>query len=297
MVPEPNYTYFCAMLRLGFLSLFLLLLFSGAAQPLMTPADTVASYQPVLLQVPGYDAARSYVLSQSSLNLHDTGVFLIQKDKLVVERDWLFYYLLAIFLFFGILRSTYSRYLNDLFRFFFRTSLRIEQIREQLVQAGLASLFYNLFFCFALGLYCYLAASYFHASLKLQEWLVPLLTTLLLALLYFGKYIFLVLSGWLFNASSATHAYTFIVFLMNKVAAIAILPFLPLLAFGNATVQAVAITLSLAVLLLLFLYRFLRAYQPVRQVMQLSRFHFFMYLLGVEVAPLLLIYKLLDRLF
>lgn len=297
MLPEPNSAYFCAMLRLGFLSLFLLLLFSGAAQPLIGTANNVDSSRPVLLQVPGYEAARNHVLSQSRLNLYDNGVFLIQKDKLVVERDWLFYYLLAIFLFFGILRSTYSRYLNDIFRFFFRTSLRIEQIREQLVQAGLASLLYNLFFSLALGMYGYLAASYFHASLQLQEWLVPLIATILLALLYFVKYIFLVLCGWLFNARSATNAYTFIVFLMNKVAGIAILPFLPLLAFGNTTVQAIAITLSLAMLILLFLYRFLRAYQPVHQVMQLSRFHFFMYLLGVEVAPLLLIYKLLARIF
>lgn len=285
------------MLRYGLFIAFLLLLLGTEAQPLVQGLDTTVVPQLVATSAPGYDSARSYILHQSSLNLFDAGVFLIQKEKLVVQQDWLFYYLLTVFLFFGILRISYSRYLNDLFRFFFRTSLRIDQIREQLVQAGLASLLYNLFFAFSMGLYVYLVANYFHASLKLQEWLVPLFAALLLALLYLGKYTFLNLSGWLFNARAATNAYAFIVFLMNKMAGIAILPFLPLLAFGDATLQAIAITLSLTVLLLLFLYRFMRAYQPVQQLMQLSRFHFFMYLLAVEVAPLLLIYKLLARIF
>jgi hypothetical protein len=289
--------YFCGMLRTGLLTLFLLLCLSGLAQPVLLPADSTAYAGPVAPQLPGFDSARNFIVAQSSLNLHEPGIFLIQKEKLVQEKDWLFYYLLTVFLFFGILRISYNRYLNDLFRFFFRTSLRIDQIQEQLVQAGLPSLLYNLFFAVALGLYCYLLAAYFHASLKLDEWMVPLLAALLLALLYLGKYIFLYFSGWLFNARGATHAYAFIVFLMNKVAGIAVLPFLPLLAFGNETLQAVAVTLSLSILMLLFLYRFMRAYQPVQQLMQLSRFHFFMYLLAVEVAPLLLIYKLLARVF
>jgi Domain of unknown function (DUF4271) len=118
-----------------------------------------------------------------------------------------------------------------------------------------------------------------------------------LLVLYLGKYLFLKLSGWLFSINAATETYTFIVFLINKVAGIAILPFIIVIAFSGAGIVAVAISLSLVMVVGLFLYRFLRAYQPVQSAIQLSRLHFFIFFMAVEIAPLLLIYKVLLRFF
>ena len=283
------------------LSMFL---FAGAASVAQdsavrtsAAADTIAASMRNAPVTPPYDSCRQLVLQQVRLNISAPGEFFLQKEKISIHKDWLFYYILGLLLFFGVLRVSYPRYLNDLFRFFFRTSLRVNQIREQLAQSGLQSLLFNIFFALAFGVYVYLVAIHFKASVKTEEWLLPFVATVSLLLLYAGKYFFLKASGWLLNIHAATEAYTFIVFLINKVAGIVILPFLIVLAFSPLAISNIVVTISVALVLVLFLYRFLRAYQPVQAEIKVSRFHFLMYLLAVEVAPLLLIYKLLSRFF
>jgi hypothetical protein len=243
-------------------------------------------------------SVRSYILTRLlRLKIKDAGVFVIQKEKANDQKDWLFYYIIALLLMFGVLKLSYIRYFNDLFRFFFRTSLRINQIREQLVQSGLQSLLFNVFFALSFGLYIYLLVNYYDASIQLNRLLLPFLATGCLVLLYGGKYLFLKISGWLFSISNATETYTFIIFLINKVAGIAIIPFLVLIAFAQEPLTAIAVTLSLILVVGLFMYRFLRAYQPVQAEVKVSRIHFFIFFLAIEIAPLLLIYKLLIRFF
>ena len=113
-----------------------------------------------------------------------------------MQKEWLFYYILGLSLLFGLLRLSYLRYFNDMFRVFFRTSLRVNQIREQLVQSGLQSLLFNLFFAVAAGTYVYLLIDYFDVSIQVPELFIPLITAGVIALLYLGKYIFLHFSGW-----------------------------------------------------------------------------------------------------
>lgn len=251
-----------------------------------------------IVPVPSLDSCRNYIIKKLlHLNVKESSQLLVQLQKLSTSKDWLFYYLLALLFFFGLIRMNYARYFKDLFRFFFRTSLRVNQIKEQLVQSGLQSLFFNIFFAFSFGTYIYLLSVYYHSSLQVSNWLIPFGATFCLLVLYMGKYLFLKLSGWLFSISAATETYTFIVFLINKVAAVAILPFLIIIAFAATTVVDIAVTLSLVLVIGLFLYRFLLAYQPVQQEVKVSRLHFFIFFLAIEIAPLLIIYKVMIRYF
>lgn len=248
--------------------------------------------------VPSLDSCRNYIIKKLlPFKVTGSSQLLLQPQKLKIEKDWLFYYLLALLFFFGFIRINYARYFKDLFRFFFRTSLRVNQIREQLVQSGLQSLFFNIFFAFSFGTYIYLLSVYYQSSLQVSNWLIPIGATLCLLVLYSGKYLFLKLSGWLFSISTSTETYTFIVFLINKVAGVAILPFLIVIAFAATEVVDIAVTLSLLLVGGLFLYRFLRAYQPVQSEVKVGRLHFLIFFLAIEIAPLLIIYKVLIRFF
>jgi hypothetical protein len=115
----------------------------------------------------------------------------------------------------------------------------------------------------------------------------------LLILLYFTKYLFLTFSGWVFNVKEATDTYIFVVYLINKIVGIVLIPFILILAFSNRQVVDIGVTLSFLVLLLLFLYRYLISYAPVRKEVKVSPLHFFFYILAFEITPLLLIYKVL----
>ena len=212
--------------------------------------------------------------------------------KISISQDLLFYVLLAMLLWMGILKSGYEKYYSDLFTVFFRSSLRQHQIREQLLQARLPSLLYNLFFVGCAGTFLYLIAA--QRAIRVgtySPWELWLASVGIVALLYVAKFLGLKLSGWIFGMSGAVDTYIFIVFLVNKILGVALLPIVILLAFSKEPIQSAAATLGILLVAGMLIYRFIRSYRPVWEEVQMSRFHFFLYLCTFEIAPLLLIYK------
>lgn len=212
--------------------------------------------------------------------------------KISISQDLLFYVLLAMLLWMGILKSGYEKYYSDLFTVFFRSSLRQHQIREQLLQARLPSLLYNLFFVGCAGTFLYLIAAQHAIRVgTYSPWELWLASVGIVALLYVAKFLGLKLSGWIFGMSGAVDTYIFIVFLVNKILGVALLPIVILLAFSKEPIQSAAATLGILLVAGMLIYRFIRSYRPVWEEVQMSRFHFFLYLCTFEIAPLLLIYK------
>jgi hypothetical protein len=92
---------------------------------------------------------------------------------------------------------------------------------------------------------------------------------------------------------SAAAAYIFIVFIINKVIGIFLLPVNILLAFIDEPFFSTVLVLSWVGIGVLFLYRFILGYSAIRNEVRFNLFHFFLYLCAFEAAPLLLIYRLL----
>jgi hypothetical protein len=72
-----------------------------------------------------------------------------------------------------------------------------------------------------------------------------------------------------------------------------LLPIIALLAFPTPGLMPVVLTISYILVAGMLFYRFIISYRPVRSEIKLNRFHFFLYLCAFEIAPLLLIYKVL----
>ena len=62
------------------------------------------------------------------------------------RSEGLFYSLLGMLLVLAVLRRSFPKYWSDLFRLFFRTTLRQRQLRDQMELASLPSLAMNIFF-------------------------------------------------------------------------------------------------------------------------------------------------------
>jgi len=217
--------------------------------------------------------------------------------KNFIGKDWLFYYLILLLILFGFLRRAFAKYFHDLFRVFFKTTLKQRQTQEQLLQSPLPSVFMNGFFVLSAGLYANFLLSYFQLSVTENFWLQYLYCAGTLASIYLVKFIGLKITGWLFNVSNATDSYIFIVFIINKMLGIYFLPFLLLLAFATPSLYHAAMIISWFGIGLLLIYRFILSYGAVRKEVKLNSFHFVLYILGFEVVPLLLIYKLLLLIF
>jgi len=225
------------------------------------------------------------------LNTTSKPVGMPNKIKDRKSQDLLFYFLLIVVALLSFFRFFYTRYFNTLFRVFFNTTLRQSQLTDQLLQAKLASLLFNILFLIAAGLYAYFLLIHFNWISEGQNWFFLFISIGGMTAIYLAKYITLKFTGWLTGNTGILDTYIFITFLINKIIGIILIPIIVVLAFSDWIVKDIAIIISLLVISLLSLLRFFRSYGLLQHQIKVSRFHFFLYIIGLEVLPLLLIYK------
>ena len=218
---------------------------------------------------------------------------MVSKVRHYSSPESVFYLILLITALLAFFRYFYTRYFNNLFRVFFNASLRQSQLTDQLLQAKLPSLFFNIVFILTGGIYVYLLLSYYHWIQPNNFWLVAFYCALSLAIVYIGKLISLKFTGWVTGYSEVTNTYIFIIFLINKILGILLLPFAVIIAFSTPSLITASVIISLLLISLMFLLRFFRSYGLLQHQLKISKLHFFMYVAGVEIIPLLLIYKAL----
>ena len=226
------------------------------------------------------------------LPFQKTPVYEIIAERKPMGKEVLFYILTGLVALLAGIRLIFPKYFKNLFLLFMQTSMRQKQTRENLLQNNLASIFLNILFMVSAGIYITLLVLYKHwVDLSFNHLL--LYGVVFLFVVYLVKYIFLAFSGWVFNVPEATSAYSFVVFLVNKVLGIILIPFVWIITFSPLPIKQVAITISAGIILVLFLYRYLISFGVIRTNLKVSVLHFFLYLCAVELLPLFLIYKLL----
>ena len=221
---------------------------------------------------------------------------------LVTVKRWdgkevFFYAIVVLLFFFALLKNAFSRYLDDLFRVFFRTTLKLRQTKDQLISAPLPSLLFNILYTLSAALFITLLFQHFGMGKQFGFWMLFVYCIAGLLLIYTIKFVMLKLCGWMLRITEATDTYIFIVFTTNKVMGILLLPFIVGLAFMSGDAYQAIFFLSICFLAMLFIYRFYLSFVSVQKQMRINLFHFALYLLAFEITPLLLINKLLVRFF
>ena len=311
---------------LRFYSLFIFLLsvsIVGSAQAVidsanipaldsLIPKDTIVFVKDSLIKLNGDSVSKRPVFADSMwqfnrdiplkrqilsrhpyFNFNVKAAPLISGKKEFQGKEVLFYVITALVIIFALLKLAFAKYFNDLLRVFFRTTLKQRQIKEQLIQTPLPSLMFNGFFVASAGLYINFLLHYFKFTPVANFWLLFLYCCIGLSIIYLVKFVGLIILGWLFNMQKAADSYIFIVFIINKIIGISLLPFLILLGLTEGVMYIVALVMSWCCVGGLLLYRFILGFTAIRNEVRFNLFHFLLYLCAFEIAPLLLIYKLL----
>jgi len=224
------------------------------------------------------------------LDAYSKPVANFQQVRKIVSKDLIFYILLGLFFYLAVLRAAFPRYFGNLVRVFFNTSLRQSQLTDQLLQARLPALCINIFFACIGGVFLYLILNKF-GIYSYNNWKVLLYTIPAIALVYLGKYFILLFTGWLTGFKQEVGTYIFIVFLFNKILSLFLLPLAVVIAFAETSIAQIALVISFIVIGLWLLLRFYRSYSLLQHRLKVSSFHFFLYVIGIEILPILLIYK------
>jgi len=206
------------------------------------------------------------------------------------ERTEMFYLLAALFFFLGLFRLIFYRYVSNLFQVFFNTSLRQSQLTDQLLQARWPSFLLNIFFCLVLGFYLFLlliakgcSSAYFFRGL--------FICTGLVALVYVTKLLVTRLMGWVTDQAAVSAEYVFILFLFNKMVALFLFPLVIIVAFAGGWLHSLAMVLTVILFACWIILRYYRAFGLFSRRIQISRFHFFLYVIGIEILPIVLLWQ------
>lgn len=228
------------------------------------------------------------------LNTQSKPVSFVSDLRNPVRMNGMFYLLAVLLLFFGILRTAYSRYYSTLFRVFFNTSLRQSQLSDQLLQSKLASMYFNLVFLFSAGFFIYLGLQKIVFGRAGINWFLLGLCIIILLATYLLKYILLQFLGWVTSNSDAVGTYIFIVFLINKIIGILLLPAIVIMAFSKPELTQSIFLIYLMIIGILLLLRYYRSYNLLQHKLGIGYFHFMIFVFAMEILPIILIYKAAD---
>jgi Domain of unknown function (DUF4271) len=247
---------------------------------------------PVITITNQYESALQTIQKQNTfLNSQGTPVNMAVKIKKTKPTDTIFYLLATLVFLMGLIKFFFARYFTNLFKVFFNTSFRQSQLADQLLQAKLPSLFFNAFFIISGGVYIYFLLLQYKFITDIHQWKILASCIMVLGLVYLAKFSTLKFTGWVTGYREVTDAYIFVIFLICKIIGVLLVPFIILMAFTDAVIAKGSALASLLIVVLLLLLRFLRSYGLLQNQLKVSRFHFFLYIAGVEILPLLLIYK------
>ena len=278
------------------LSLFFLLFLAWCLPGHSQVADSLAIKDSVTVGViqPPVSTLTSILKDNKFLNSGSQPVALAVKKRMPVKENAVFYLLAGLLFFFGIVKTIYARYFSTLFRVFFNSSLRQNQLTDQLMQARLPSLFFNLVFLISASLYVYFLFQKISFNRSDLNWTLLLACLLGFAVIYAGKFIAVKFVGWITGFNSEADTYIFIVFLINKIIGICLLPVLLILAFSDVMVVKIVITLSFILIGIMLLLRFIRSYGLLQHKLKINQFHFALYVFSFELLPLAIIYKAVE---
>lgn len=242
--------------------------------------------------IPSYQTTfQNFLKENSFLNSKGKPLAMSVYFRKKVSEDGIFYILLVVIAALSFLRFFYLRYFNNLFRVFFNTSLRQSQLTDQLLQARLPSLFFNIVALISGGLFSYFLLRYAGIFIQSNPFTITIVCSLCMGVIYLLKFITLKFTGWVTDYKEVTNTYIFIIFLINKILGILLLPFIVVMAFSIPVLIKVSAISAILLTVLMFLLRFFRSYGLLQNQLKISHTHFIMYIVGIEIVPVLLIYK------
>lgn len=244
---------------------------------------------------------RNFNLTQGILSHHPYFTFVREpvispyvKRKKKPGKEVYFYTLAGLMLLFAGFRTTFSKYFDDLTTLFFRRTLKQNQLQQQLSQNTLPSFLFNILFVLIAGFYLALMVEQLGLGGQAYPfWQLFSFAAILVAAAYLAKFFLLKLCGWLFNLKNFTDAYIFLIFLINKILIMFLLPVIVITALGGTEIKTIIWTLSWMIIGALYLYRFVVAVQMVQKSNKISLFHFSIYFIALELLPTFVIYKLI----
>lgn len=209
------------------------------------------------------------------------------------NTQWLIFFLLGILSFMAMLLAIYPKDVRLTFQAFLSTSANKNVQREQAGFLKIESLANYLLFIASMGTFLFLAVDILQADNPFNSFGMLLLFLVGVALVYALKHLQLKVLSAILPCEQEIESYNFVVFNTNKALGFILLPLLFLVAYVPSGAQITAFYFAVILLGLIYMYRTLKGLAAAGSLILFRKFHFIVYLCAVEIAPMLILLKLL----
>ena len=213
---------------------------------------------------------------------------------LLIKSDWITVVFILIFLVLGAAKYLYKERLSDLIRSFFSKKYILQFSKEsQLIFSNFNLLLFVVkILSFSLFIYFFMVF-YFPNKVPDGSIVYYLKTIGGLSLFFLIRYFIGTILGIIFNINKmqAQLAFTKMIYLFTV--SVLILPFL-LLTFYMKSSNLLFFQLSVVILLILLIVRYVFVFRNNKSVINRGMFYFILYLCALEIAPILLVLKIIN---
>ncbi len=211
--------------------------------------------------------------------------------------DWIFPLLIVIVAAFAWLRAFYNKYFIQIITAFFNNNLTNQIVRDENILVQRASILLNMVFSLVAALFLYFVSVHFNWSLGGMSFGLSryIFFALAVSSVYTFKFLVLKICGYLFQLDKEMATYIFNIFLVNNVVGTLLIPVVLFLAFSTMVSATLLITISIFLIGGGFLYRVVRGLSAGFSSIVFSPYYLFLYLCALEIAPLIVLIKILNQ--
>ncbi len=193
----------------------------------------------------------------------------------------------------AVLNTVFKTDLRNSFKAFTNENILKLLHREQKDVAKGPFLLLYLFYVICMGLFLFLLGNYFDV-LPRGKWMM-LLCIVLVGIIWVARHLLLYIIGSIFPFSKEISLYSYTISVFNHVLGVIVLPLVIFMAFSPEKMRFISIYIALVVIAVVYLYRIFRGLIIANKFLSLHKFHFFIYLCTVEIAPVVLLIKLITN--
>lgn len=207
---------------------------------------------------------------------------------------WMIFVLLGLLSLMSIIVAIYRKEVTTIFQAFLSTSSSQNGQRDQVGVLTLERFSSYVLFVLGMGTFCFLIPQILLKEFQFNTFGALCLFILGIGAIYFIKYIQLKILSYILPFHQEIEAYSFILSNTNKALGFIIVPLLFLIAYTPDSAQIMALYFSFILLSLIYIYRTLKGLATAGSIILFHKFHFFVYLCAVEIAPIVILLKLLS---
>ncbi|HNQ61305.1 MAG TPA: DUF4271 domain-containing protein [Bacteroidia bacterium] len=211
-------------------------------------------------------------------------------------QDWFFPVFIFVLSIYTWLRMFYSKYFNQLLQAFLNTNLTNQIVRDENILVQRASILLALNFNMIAALFLYLLSletGWSLGGIGMGFNRYVFFFTIVSAV-YTFKFLILKIIGWLFDLDREMATYIFNIFLINNVLGLILVPITALMAYSPSIEGHFLADISLWIIGIAFFYRLIRGMLSGITVTGFSPIYLFLYLCTLEIAPLLVLIRIVN---